>query len=402
MTPIDASGARAFSHLCDSAARARLLFGSRLHAVVAATLVAVAAQEAAVGAQGPGLDDPAFQRAAMVVTIFDAYRARCPQPPAADAATIDVWLRTNEVTLVRRRVEALAADAATRAKAGALRGAAANAVRAQQVEPCAALRAVTRTADAQFATTSPALLAALRASEASAPPAAPTPVPTSPAAVVPAPAAPAANGRVAAADVDAFAFDTAMAMGVGGFLTTRIFPVVLFKNGDALTDVEGLAFPAGLAAHRRAHPKAWTRWRRSGSQIELQEGASWSRLPFPVTYPRLPDGFRLDGTFRSLAAVGNAVVGGTQEVVAWNEYRFWPDGRVARGGGAGARGSATDASVVTAATAPNRRGTYRIDGLELVMTWADGTNERRILVTDPANPNSAIWLDGVGYPRQRP
>lgn len=153
--------------------------------------------------------------------------------------------------------------------------------------------------------------------------------------------------------------------------------------------------------HRREHPRDWTCWRRAGGKIELQEGTAWSPLPFPVTYPRLPDGFRLDGTFRALAATGTAVFGGAQEVAAWNEYRFWADGRVARTGGAGARGTATDASVVTSAAAPNRQGTYRIEGLELVMTWGDGTVDRRILVTDPANPNAAIWLDGVGYPRRR-
>lgn len=215
----------------------------------------------------------------------------------------------------------------------------------------------------------------------------------------PRPAAPA--GHAALADIDAFAFDSAMAMGVGGFLTTRIFPVVLFRNGDVLTDVEGLAYRGGLAAHRRDHPRAWTQWRRSGAHIEVRKGTTWSRLPFAVTYPRLPDGFRLDGTFRALSAAGTGVFGGAQDVTAWTEYRFWPDGRVTRGGGAGARGAATDASVVTSATAPTREGAYRVDGLEIIMTWGDGSVDRRILVTDPADAKSAIWLDGVGYPRQR-
>lgn len=68
-----------------------------------------------------------------------------------------------------------------------------------------------------------------------------------------------------------------------------------------------------------------------------------------------------------------------------------------RGKGAGGRAGA----VVTSSVAPNQRGRYRVEGLTLYITYDDGSSERRILITDPKNPKSAIWLNGVGYSRRQ-
>lgn len=211
-----------------------------------------------------------------------------------------------------------------------------------------------------------------------------------------------APGNTVLSEIEAFGFDSAMTMGVGGFLTTRIYPVVLFRGGDALTKVEGLASPGGVARHRRDHPDHWTQWRRSGNEIQLLKKNSWTNLPFRTTYPRLPDDFRLDGFFRSLSGTGSIAIGGSQEAAAWREYRFWNDGRIHRGGGAGARGADGGGSVVATAVAPNLRGRYRVEGLEVVIDWDDGSSERRILITDPMDPKASIWIDGVGYARRTP
>ncbi|MEP6491666.1 MAG: hypothetical protein ABJF01_03245, partial [bacterium] len=200
--------------------------------------------------------------------------------------------------------------------------------------------------------------------------------------------------------IESFGFDSRMKMGVGGFMTADIYPVVLFRNGDALTDVAGLSLPGGVDVHKRTHPGAWTRWRRDGGKLQVTGKNGWKTLAFQSTYPRLPDGFTLDGLFRSLSGAGTLAAGGSQEVVAWNTYRFWPDGRVVRGNGAGGRSEAGDVSVTTASMPPNQRGRYRVDGLMLRISYDDGSTEDRILITDPASAKSSIWLDGVGYARR--
>lgn len=201
--------------------------------------------------------------------------------------------------------------------------------------------------------------------------------------------------------IEAFGFDTRPKVGVGGFIALDIYPVVLFRNGEVLTDVTALSYPGGVTAHQQAHPEDWTRWRRNEERLQLSKGGTWEAMKFQTTYARLPDGFRLDGAYRSLSGAGTLAVGGTQEVVAWNEYRFWGDGRVVRGGGAGGRSEAGGAAVATSSVAPNRRGRYQVEGLTLRITYDDGSVESRLLITDPNDPKPAIWLDGIGYARTR-
>lgn len=179
-----------------------------------------------------------------------------------------------------------------------------------------------------------------------------------------------------------------------------VYPIVLFRGGEVLLDVTGLSFPAGLEAHRRAHPEDWSRWRREGGKLQVARDGGWKNPSFQATYPRLPDGFRLDGLFRSLSGTGTLAVGGTQEVTAWSDYRFSADGSVVRGGGVGGRSEAGNASVATSSAARTRRGRYSIDGLTLRITYDDGSVESRILIADPTDPKTAIWLDGVGYVRR--
>lgn len=201
--------------------------------------------------------------------------------------------------------------------------------------------------------------------------------------------------------IEAFGFDSRPAVGVGGFITLDIYPIVLFKSGEVLTDVSGLAHPGGMEAHRRAHPGDWTRWRRQGGELQLAKEKGWEKPSFQSTYQRLPDDFRIDGFFRSLSGVGNVSIGGTDAVTAWREYRFWRDGRVVRGGGSGAQAAAGSASVVTSSVAPNQRGRYRVEGMRLLITYDDGSVEAYILIADPTDPKTGIWLDGNAFPRRR-
>ena len=200
--------------------------------------------------------------------------------------------------------------------------------------------------------------------------------------------------------IQSFGFDTKPGIGYGGMVMLRIYPVVLFRDGTALTDVAGLGDPGGLDAFRAAHPDAFTRWRRSGSELQVIKSGEWKRLAFPTTYSTLPADFRLDGSFRALSGVGSLATGGTASVTVVNEYRFTNDGRVLRGGVAGSSAASGDMSVVTRAARPDQRGQYRISGITLQITYDDGSSEQRILVTDPSAPTT-IWLDGIGYSQRK-
>jgi hypothetical protein len=337
--------------------------------------------------------DEDFTRAAMVVMSFDRFAAACKSRGGLsgdDARKVAAWQSDNGVDRIRERLSELDQDPVHKKRVEDAARGIVDHVESKGIGPCAAAVSVTRSPDSQFAKRSPELLAGGK-------PAAPNKAAAPTAS--PAPAAPtAARDSVPAllAQIDSFGFDSRVAMGVGGFMTTDIYPVVLFRNGDALTDAAGLAFPGGIAAHKRAHPKDWTQWRRGPGKIELSGSKGWQAMSFRVTYPSLPSGFRLDGRFQHLGGTGNVGVGGTDSVTAWNEYRFSRDGRVVRGGGVGSRAEGGNSSVVTSNIAPNRRGRYQIDGLGLNITYDDGSTERRILITDPKE-STVIWLDGVGY-----
>ena len=107
-----------------------------------------------------------------------------------------------------------------------------------------------------------------------------------------------------ASRLDRFGFDSRAAMGVGGVITTQVFPIVLFTDGVTLTDVEGLAYAGGLDAHRRAHPEDWTHRRRDGLEYQLDKKGKWQKIAVRKTYSTLPAGFRLNGHFSSHSGTG--------------------------------------------------------------------------------------------------
>lgn len=116
--------------------------------------------------------------------------------------------------------------------------------------------------------------------------------------------------------LESFGFDTTMRMGMGGFLTTAIVPVVLFRDGRALPDVSALLTPNQLATHDAAIPYDWTEWRRANGELQLQKSDGWERLPFHATYAKLPEDFRLTGSYRALSGVGSIALGGASSVAA--------------------------------------------------------------------------------------
>jgi len=367
----------------------RLLRGLGYPIGVLAVLGAFAVQAAL--AQSPALTDRAFAEAAATVMTFDYLTERCRANgglSAAAAKRVVSWESDNQVERIRARIVALSEDANDQAKLQSLR-----ASMREKFAPidaahsCAAALATTTLPEAQFATNNPDMLAALAG--------------TPRVATQPSAGAPEAVARLAAR-IDSFAFDSRMRMGVGGALYPVPVPVVLFRDGQALTDVQGLGFAGGLDAHRRAHAAAWTRWRRSGGRLQLQSAESgWRNLAYNVAYSTLPAGFVLDGVYRSLSGSGTAAIGGTDSVAAWRDYAFAPNGQVVRGGGAGAYAAIAGGSTAVSGIAASRRGRYRIEGIVLKIQYEDGSREERIIVTNPQDGRAAIWLNGTGYSRQK-
>lgn len=372
----------------------------------------------------PDMDDPGFALAATHVLTFDHLRVACARGGSLkriDARAVDTWSRSNGIDRIRARILELDRIPDQHAILDEARAAIAHEHAQQGAVACAELVALTRRRETQFGVTAPEMLAALAPSGTASPTDAPARVPapaTAPAPVAPAspsvpsprpaqstPPAPAGNPpgvspSALLASIDSYGFDTRAKIGLGGMVALDVVPVVLFRNGEALTDVRGLSFPGGIAAHRRAHADEWTRWQRSGGKIQLAGPKGWEPLAFATTYPRLPAGFRLAGEYRSVTGTGNVAIGGTQSVTVYDVYTFTADGRVERQGGSGSRAEADRTSAVTRNANATRLGTYTVSGLTIDIRYADGSRESRILITDPTDPKSAIWLDGESYVRR--
>jgi hypothetical protein len=203
--------------------------------------------------------------------------------------------------------------------------------------------------------------------------------------------------------IETVGFDNKASFGVGGSMTFGPKPVVLFRSGDALSNMDGLKFEGGLDAHKAAHPDQWIKWRRNGNTIELSSSQGWKKLPYPKTMDRLPRGFTLAGTYRNLSGTGNAAMGGTSSMSAWSDYTFDAAGNFTTGGGLSGHDrvetGGTRTTTVFSGASPTQHGRYSIDGYTLTLMYADGKTERRMIVAESGDP-SVIWLDGYGYTRQ--
>jgi hypothetical protein len=363
----------------------------RVSVAISAGLIIASFAGARAGAQ------ESLVRAALILRVFDRLAAQCEAGRGfneSETASISKWKSEQNITAIRAQIRELSPEMQTQVENGATTmldaiGKKSNA------NPCALAATISNIPDAKFATATPSSPTKPPKTQTSTNPTVGKTLSTSPASPSRSP-----KGSVIAnlvAKIDSFGFDTAMTFGVGGFLSQDVRPVVLFRNGEALKDVKGLTYAGGLAAHRSVKPKAWTQWRRRNGRVELSTDKGWKKLPFSTTYQSLPNQFRLDGTYRSLSGTGNVAIGGSSSVAAWNTYTFSADGRVVRGGGAGA----SSGDVVTSSVAPNQRGRYQVEGLILRIRYDDGSVEEWIVIANPKDPNTAIWLDGNSYARRK-
>jgi hypothetical protein len=338
-----------------------------------------------------GPEYEASMKASMLLMSFDEFSKQCEAeggPSEKDELTIGNWKQTNNIDAVRLRMKILRNDANNNTQLNQAVSILTDAAEKNKNNPCELTMRLIASPDAQFAQLLPDLSKTVSIAPVKTPVQKTSPIKAS-------------SASPLLKQIDSFGFDTRMAMGVGGFLTTDIYPVVLFRDGSALTDITGLSDPNGITSNRNANPNDWTRWRRNGGKVEMQKSNDWEALPFPRTYASLPTNFRLEGLFRRLSGVGNIAAGGSQSASSVTEYRFWRDGTVLRGGTAGAAASTASSSTVVSSAQPGARGKYRIDGLVLTIAYDNGEKESRILVADPSDPKTAIWLDGRGYVQRK-
>ena len=285
--------------------------------------------------------DKVFARAAAIVLGHDLLAARCLErltfSPEA-SATIAAWVRDNDVERIRERTRVVEQDRAQRRQFDMIRRMFALPFSAKGQTACQSAVDATKRLDAQFARNSPQLLAALRAQ----------------------------GGGVATGSLDA-----------------RDTVVQLRRNGDVGAATTPPPAPTVTATAASVAPDAM-----AAIAARIDRFGFDSRAAVGV------------GGFSSLSGVGTVAVGGTSSVAVVSEYTFGADGRVIRGGASGSTTSAGGASVVTSNVAPSRRGRYDIDGVTLRIRYDDGSHEQRILVTDPDDPKSVIWLDGSSYVRR--
>ena len=340
---------------------------------------------AALPAVGAEPASQALLRAAMVLKTFDHYAAACRGIggfKSTEERQVAAWEDAQDVQTLREYLDEHPLPPGQQQELNRALAQVTAQPQMQRANPCAAAVAATKAPGSQFGK----LLG-----DGAAPQQA-RPSPTMPAAASTAQLLP---------DIHGFAFNTRAKMGPGGFIALDIYPVVLFKSGDALTNVKRMAEGGDKAAMQKRHAADFTRWRHAGGELQIQEkDGNWKKLPFQTTYARLPDGLRLDGLYRSTSGTGNVAVGGTQSVTAWDDYRFTPDGQVTRGGGAGSRAEAGHTAVATGSSTRARTGRYRVEGLTLLISYADGGSERRILIADPKDTRGTVWIDGEGYVRR--
>jgi hypothetical protein len=358
-----------------------------------------------VRAQSFDTSNEAFRRVAIAVVLIDHAFENCEKQKSYspnDSTKNTAWQKAHGVVEIRTRIGEWMLDPAVKQSIEEIKASAGTKFRGS-IDACVFFRAAVNGREAQFAISAPEVLASLRKANGGA-------VPDTPKVAV-AKDAPSARGDISRptekpsgkpdstaavlAQIDSIGFDFRPIAGYGG-VTMDIYPVVLFRNGDLLMDVTALADVGGLEAHRKSKPDKWQKWRRSGGKLQRTGSEGWRDLAFQVSYPKLPDDFKLNGKFNSTSGIGTA----GESVIAWRQYQFSADGQVEREAGVGSQSKVANSNTVSKTVAPDRKGSYRVEGLTLRIAYDDGSTESYVLVTDPKDPR-AIWLDGVGYRQAR-
>jgi hypothetical protein len=205
---------------------------------------------------------------------------------------------------------------------------------------------------------------------------------------------------------------------------------LLLKDGSVYRNLRIPPEDLNIEASRRLEPDEWTRWKRDGNGIALQNPKTgrWDKAEGVVVRP-LQQGSQLSRRLINRTAHSFGGMGGS---VFTTEFRFLPDGHFERSRGslsgtgtvqaaggyssssagsvdkAGRRGSAVGSgsmgdSSVTAWSASSSRegsgdmlGTYRVDGFALELRTQSGLVDR-FLAFYPFAKDDRIYIDGATF-----
>ena len=358
---------------------------------------------AACGLAGPAfgqalsLQDRGFAEAVGYMLLVDHLRARCDaadRPPLSDQ--LRAWDTANRTPALRRATATARQDPQGEANYRQLEDALTKTLAPLDAQACVALQSWLNSPKASLATTQPQVLAALAGPAR----AAPAPAPTARAAQASARPANATTPAASAGALHGYGLIQTYGMGYGGMITVKFQPAVLFQNGEILTDLDGLADPAG---DRRANPAHWSRWRQTGGVYEYAtQSGKWNKVLNNQVWRSAPV-TSLSGRFTHTGGGGNLAVGGTDAVFTQRSFDFLPGGRVARDALASAsssvEGGGSKTSTTTASRSGQRVGRYTVQGLTLQIAFDDGSRESHTFMTYPRDPG-IIWIDGAAYTRK--
>ena len=199
-------------------------------------------------------------------------------------------------------------------------------------------------------------------------------------------------------------FRSVAGIGVGGMVVMEFEPMILLKDGTyydvgdrALEDVD-------LAAEQSAKPNQFGRWSRSGDgyvltnadgkakSYALQDGALFKA--YSAEQPTM-----LSTRYERFSGGGNTALGGEMMIARSNIYTFMPDGRFSTEGSVGASSSGEQTGVSTTLQSESATaGRYTLDNHTLVLTFADGRQERHFFAyaskgTPPQLDPGMIFID---------
>jgi hypothetical protein len=188
-------------------------------------------------------------------------------------------------------------------------------------------------------------------------------------------------------------------MGVGGYMYLTYEPVLFLKDG---TYCENMSVPPAdldVAASRKGEPNQWGRWKRVGSQFQMQDSkGKWDDPEKLIEAKPGKPGEKLRGTFSNFTGGGNTAFGGGTMVAVSSSYTFAPDGTFKSGRSVGASSAEpmSDSSVTVSSKSSNE-GTYTIDGYTLTLRYSNGVVERRSFAFMDAKEKDAIYINSSAY-----
>ncbi|MEL6962115.1 MAG: hypothetical protein AAFO01_05115 [Pseudomonadota bacterium] len=148
-------------------------------------------------------------------------------------------------------------------------------------------------------------------------------------------------------------------------------------------------------------------WQADGERYRIRKPGKeeWRLLKKPLHAAALPEDWRGQGTYRTIDTFGGVTTGFPQYFTGvWSDVTLRADGTFATGGGAMASGSEANVSTAMGRKDATETGTYRIDGLTLMLRFNDGRVERTSIAWDGVakegeDPFETIWIRGSAFQR---